>query len=123
MEVSLLGKMKLYELAKELNLTSKELLDRAGEIGLELKSHLSTLEDDQIEKLKKNVSSIKSDKKPAPKKGKLEIICKDIENELKKVLGTKVTLNAATKSRGKIVIEYFTAEELDRILEILGVEM
>ena len=62
-------------------------------------------------------------KKPAPKKGKLEIICKDIENELKKVLGTKVTLNAATKSRGKIVIEYFTAEELDRILEILGVEM
>ena len=61
-------------------------------------------------------------KKPAPKKGKLEIICKDIENELKKVLGTKVTLNAATKSRGKIVIEYFSAEELERILEILGVE-
>jgi len=68
MGVSLLGKMKLYELAKELNLTSKELLDRAGEIGLELKSHLSTLEDDQIEKLKKSVSSTKSTKKPAPKK-------------------------------------------------------
>ena len=45
-----------------------------------------------------------------------------IENELKRVLGTKVTLNAATKSRGKIVIEYFSAEELDRILEILGIE-
>lgn len=61
-------------------------------------------------------------KKPAPKKGKLEIICKDIENELKRVLGTKVTLNAATKSRGKIVIEYFSSEELERILEILGIE-
>ena len=61
-------------------------------------------------------------KKPTPKKGKLEIICKDIENELKRVLGTKVTLNAATKSRGKIVIEYFSSEELERILEILGIE-
>lgn len=61
-------------------------------------------------------------KKPAPKKGKLEVICKDLENEMKKVLGTKVTLNAATKSRGKIVIEYFSAEELERILDIMGVE-
>ena len=68
MEVSLLGKMKLYELAKELNLTSKDLLERAGEIGLELKSHLSTLEDDQIEKIRKAVSSTKSTKKPNPKK-------------------------------------------------------
>lgn len=61
-------------------------------------------------------------KKPAPKKGKLEIICQDLENEMKRVLGTKVSLKAATKSRGKIIIEYFTAEELDRILEILGIE-
>lgn len=68
MGVSLLGKMKLYELAKELNLASKELLERAGEIGIELKSHLSTLEDDQIEKLKKSVSSKKVTKKQAPKK-------------------------------------------------------
>ena len=29
MEVSQLGKIKLYELAKDLNLTSKDLLDKA----------------------------------------------------------------------------------------------
>lgn len=62
-------------------------------------------------------------KKTAPKKGKLEVICQEIENEMKRVLGTKVTLNAATKSRGKIVIEYFSQEELERILEILGIEI
>lgn len=61
-------------------------------------------------------------KKPAFKKGKLEVICQDLENEMKKVLGTKVTLNAATKSRGKIVIEYFSHEELERILDIMGIE-
>lgn len=61
-------------------------------------------------------------KKTPPKKGKLEVICEDLENEMKRVLGTKVTLNAATKSRGKIIIEYFSAEELERILEIMGIE-
>ena len=48
-----MGKMKLYELAKELNLTSKELLDRAKKLGIEAKSHLSGLEEKDIEKLRK----------------------------------------------------------------------
>lgn len=61
-------------------------------------------------------------KKKDVKKGKLEIICQDIENEMKKVLGTKVTLKPTTKSKGKIIIEYFSQEELERILEIMGVE-
>ena len=70
------------------------------------------------EKIEKN-----SKKKTVAKKGKLEIICKDIENKLKNVLGTKVTLNPTTKSKGKIIIEYFSSEELERILDILNVKM
>ena len=65
----------------------------------------------------------KASKKTVAKKGKLEIICKDIENKLKNVLGTKVTLNPTTKSKGKIIIEYFSSEELERILDILNVKM
>ena len=41
MEVKLLGKMKLYELAKEMNVSSKELLEQAKMIGINIKSHLS----------------------------------------------------------------------------------
>lgn len=67
---------------------------------------------------------VKTTKKPAkPSKGKFETITKDIENKLKKTLGTKVTLNAQTKSKGKIIIEYYSQDELDRILEILGIEL
>ena len=55
-------------------------------------------------------------------KGKLEIIVKDLENQLKHKLGTKVTLDAKTKSKGRIIIEYFSEDELDRVLDILGVE-
>lgn len=60
--------------------------------------------------------------KPSKKKketSKLEIIYKDIENRLKSALGTKVSFKPVTKSKGKIIIEYFSQEELDRILEIL----
>ena len=41
MGVILLGKIKIYEIAKELNLTSKEVLEKAKNIGLEVKSHMS----------------------------------------------------------------------------------
>ncbi len=56
-------------------------------------------------------------------KSKLDIFAKDIENKLKEALGTKVTLKAQTKSKGKITIEYYSQDELDRLLEIMGVEL
>ena len=67
-----MGKIKLYDLAKELNLTSKELLKIAGEMGIEVKSHLSSLEDEQVEKIKNKFSAkdnlIKKEKKTSPNK-------------------------------------------------------
>ena len=47
-----MNKMKVYELAKELNLTSKELLEKMSEIGISVKSHLSVLEEEDIEKIR-----------------------------------------------------------------------
>ena len=70
----------------------------------------------------KDVKGGKTGSKGQTKKGKFETITKDLENRMKEALGTKVTLNAKTKSKGKIIIEYYSAEELDRILEILGIE-
>jgi ParB family transcriptional regulator, chromosome partitioning protein len=42
-----------------------------------------------------------------------------LEETLKKSLGTKVSISAKAKG-GRIVIEYYSAEELDRILEKIG---
>ena len=52
MEVRLLGKMKLYELAKEMDVSSKELLEQAKEMGINIKSHLSVISDDDVKNLK-----------------------------------------------------------------------
>jgi ParB family chromosome partitioning protein len=43
-----------------------------------------------------------------------------LENELRQALGTKVSLMLRRKG-GRIVIEYFSSEDLTRILRVLGV--
>jgi len=43
----------------------------------------------------------------------------DLENQLQHLLGTKVRI-VANKKRGKIVIEYYSLNDLDRILNLLG---
>ncbi len=59
-------------------------------------------------------------KKKAPKKeeAKRDAICRDIEDTFQSFFGTKVKLNAGKRS-GKIVIQYSTNEELERILSLL----
>ncbi len=57
--------MRVHELAKELNITSKELIEKANEtLGLSLKSHSSTVGDAYIDKIK---SLYVKDKKPSVK--------------------------------------------------------
>ena len=67
-----MGKMKLYELAKQMDIPSKELLEKAKSIGIEIKSHLSSISDEDAEKLKKSGISKNnvSKKEEKPKKEK-----------------------------------------------------
>ena len=46
-----MGKIKIYEIAKKLNLTSKEVLDVAKELNIDVKSHLSGVEEDEASKI------------------------------------------------------------------------
>ncbi len=75
------------------------------------------------EKAVQTTNTTSKNNKKSKTKGKLDIFTKDIENKLKEALGTKVSLNAQTKSRGKIVIEYFSQDELERLLDLFGVEL
>jgi len=45
-------KKRVYELAKELNIENKEIIRKLDMMGISVKSHMSTLEDDDIEKVK-----------------------------------------------------------------------
>ena len=48
-----MAKQKIHELAKELNKSSKEVMDFLNKNGVEVKSHMSSIEDTQIDMVKK----------------------------------------------------------------------
>ena len=56
------------------------------------------------------------------KKGvvKENVFAKDLEDRIKNYLGTKVKIVMRTKEKGKIVIEYMSNEDLDRIVNLFG---
>ena len=47
-----MDKIKVYELAKELDLTSKDILNKAKAMGIDVSSHLSSLELEQADKIR-----------------------------------------------------------------------
>ena len=48
-------KKRVYELAKELGLENKDLITHLERIGITVKSHSSSLEDDEVERIKKEL--------------------------------------------------------------------
>ena len=52
-----MSKKRLYEIAKELGKESKEVVTRAKELGLEVKSHASSIEGEAVERLVKSFAS------------------------------------------------------------------
>ena len=67
MGVILLDKIKVHELAKKLNVNSKEVIEKAETLGIKVKSHLSTITNEEAEKITKSMG--KEDKKKSePKK-------------------------------------------------------
>lgn len=61
-------------------------------------------------------------KKPEKKKVEYgdETTYKSIENSIKEIIGSNVSINRKNKNKGRIEIEYYSNEELERIVELLN---
>ena len=76
----------------------------------------------ETEKLVKKVQSeeeqepVKKESKSDPK---LNIIYQDLEEKMKNIFGTKVVIHKKNEKKGKIEIDYYSPEELDRIMELI----
>lgn len=66
-----MGKKRIYELAKEINVSSKDIIEKAQADGLDVKNHMSTLDDASEKHLrnafKKNTTTNKPEEKRTPK--------------------------------------------------------
>lgn len=49
----------------------------------------------------------------------MEAIYHDLEEKMKSILGTKVAINKKDDQKGKIEIEYYSMDELDRIIDLI----
>ena len=70
----------------------------------------------ELEKLIRNIS-LKSER--SEKKEELNPYYKDVRDRLQNYFGTKVNLSSK-KNKGKIEIEYYSEEDLERILDIIN---
>ena len=79
-----------------------------------LEDNLSVRSAEDLSKKSKTVKSGKRIKKKIKSKSLLSL-----ENELISIFGTKVQLNSKSEKSGIISIEYFTNDDLERILELI----
>lgn len=71
----------------------------------------------EVEKLVKNIGKEKPVKKA--ENPQQTAVFQDLEEKMKAALGTKVSINRKSDQKGKIEIEYYSIEELERLMEIL----
>ena len=50
--MELLGKIKIHELAKEIGMASKDVLEKAKSLGIDVSSHLSNVTDEQATEIR-----------------------------------------------------------------------
>ena len=75
----------------------------------------------ELEKIVRNITDIKNEKNLEEKIKDLSIYYKDIREKLENYFGTKVNIEKK-KNKGKIEIEYYSEEDLQRILDIINMQ-
>ena len=74
-------RLRVHELAKELNIENKDLIDRIEKLGLQVKNHMSTLSDSTVLKLRQQLSEAK----PVSEKVEEKRIGREVIRRRKKV--------------------------------------
>ncbi len=78
----------------------------------------------ETEKLVKKLLKEKKEEKEKEKDNndeakRLEVIYHDLEEKMKQILGTKVSIHSKNKKKGKIEIEYYDGEQLEHLFEMI----
>lgn len=72
-----------------------------------------------VEKLVKFMNRPDKEKPERQNGPDINLIYRQIEEKLKTIMGTKVVINRKDKNKGRIEIEYYSQEELERLIELM----
>ena len=73
-----------------------------------------------VEKLVKNLNKPVKTKKPVQADESIEAVYKNIEENLKQKLSTKVSITSKGNGAGKIEIEFYSHDDLEKIMDLLS---
>lgn len=73
----------------------------------------------ETEKMIKSILSDKKERKVAGVDPQMAIVYHQLEDKIKSIIGSKVQINAKSNKKGKIEIEYYSEEDLERIVSLL----
>lgn len=73
----------------------------------------------ETEQMVKQLQKSRADEKEQKKELKNQELYQRIEDRMKEKIGSKVKIQRKTEEKGKIEIEYYSTEDLERIMEIL----
>lgn len=73
----------------------------------------------ETEKLVKKVINSSKDEEEHIEDPNIEALYKEMEENIKNIMGTKVMIKRKANNRGKIEIEYYNEEELERLYDML----
>ena len=57
-----MSKIRVYEIARELGIKNRELLDRIASLGIQVRNHMSSLEPGEAEKVKRSIQRESSER-------------------------------------------------------------
>ncbi len=72
----------------------------------------------ETEKLVKTMLRPRTGSRRAPLDPGAELVYRDMENRIREILGTKVSISRKDENRGKIEIEYYSVDELERLMDL-----
>jgi len=72
----------------------------------------------KVEKIVRDLSKGKIIEEKSPKKKSNQAGFRDIESKLKRIFGTQVKIKQMSSGRGEIVIEFYSDDEFERLLEL-----
>lgn len=101
-----------------LSLEDKKLQLKAAKLILD--GRLSVRETEKlVKRLAKEASSEKDEKKEKIRDEAMMIIYQNLEERMKSIMGTKVSIHNKDKNKGRIEIEYYSKAELERLVEMI----
>ena len=98
-----MGKVKIHEIAKKLGVASKEVITMANNIGINVTSHLSSVEEEQEKKIlqqfNKNTQNPKQEKEKD--KTKQDKVKEDKKTETPVIIRREVIINDNNKNKNR----------------------